>query len=139
MSSGRRPVSMAIWMAALTSAGSQGVQAGAQHGHDLRRQVPAGLAALGLGGDVAEPEGEVTGQPGGRLAGPGQAQGADPGQRSAGAAADDVAVVAADRPGRLEVAEPVEEALDVGPAERGRDEPAVVAGAQAFATAAPGH
>ena len=80
MSSGRRPVSMAIWMAVRTSAGSRAVQAGAQLGHDLGWQVASGFAALGIGGNVAEPDGEVAGQPGGRLPGPGQAQGADPGQ-----------------------------------------------------------
>src|SRR5450756_1888079 len=49
--------------------------------------------------------------------GPGQAQGADPGQRGPNAAADDVAVVAADRARGLEVGQPVEERLDIGPAQ----------------------
>ena len=83
----------------------QGVQAGAQHGHDLRWQVASGFAAHGLGGDVTDPEGEVAGQPGGGLPGAGQAERADPGQDGAGAPADDVAVVAADRRGRFKVAE----------------------------------
>ena len=110
----------------------QGVQAGAQHGHDLRWQVASRLAAHGLGGDVADPDGEVAGQPGGGLPGTGQAQRADPGQDGAGAPADDVAVVAADRPCRFQVAEPVEEVLDVGPAQRGREVSVVGPAAQAF-------
>ena len=74
MSSGRRPVSMAIWVGGLDLGGPERVQAGAQHGHDLRRQVPPGFAARGPGGDVAEPEREIAGQPGRGLPGPGQAQ-----------------------------------------------------------------
>ena len=51
----------------------QGVQAGAQHGHDLRWQVTAGLAAHRLGGNVGSADDEVAGQSGGGLPGPGQA------------------------------------------------------------------
>ena len=103
MSSGRRPVSMPIWVAVLTSTGLQTVQVGAEHGHDLRRQVPARFASCGFGGDVTAAEGEVAGQAGGDLSGPGQPERADPGQGRPGVPADDVAVVAADRAGRLEV------------------------------------
>ena len=77
----------------------EAVQIGAQHVHDLWRQVPSRLPAGGLGGDVTGPDAEVVGQPGRSLAGAGQAQGPDPGQGRAGAATDDVAVVTADLPG----------------------------------------
>ena len=76
----------------------QGVQAGAQRGHDFRWQVTARLAALGSGGNVGGGDGDVAGQPGGWLPGPGQAQGADPGQHGTGAPADHVAVIPGDRP-----------------------------------------
>ena len=84
MSSGRRPVSMAISIAVLDLRRLQGVQVGAQLGHDLRREVASRLAAHGFGGDVADPDGEVAVQPGGGLPGAGQAQGADPGQHERG-------------------------------------------------------
>ena len=75
----------------------QGIQAGAQHGHDLRRQVTSRLAAHGFGGNVGGSDDEISGQPGGGLPGAGQAHAADPGQDGAGAPADDVAVIPADR------------------------------------------
>ena len=77
----------------------QGVQTGAQHGHDLRWQVTSRLAALGLGGNIPGSDDEVAGQSRGGLPGPGQAHCADPGQHGAGAPAKDVAVIPADRPG----------------------------------------
>ena len=40
----------------------QAVQAGAQHGHDLRRQVPSGLAAPGSGREVTV-EADAPGRP----------------------------------------------------------------------------
>ena len=111
---------------------AQPVQAGAKHGHDLRWQVTAGLAALRPGGDVGGADGEVAGQPGSGLPGPGQAHAADPGQHGAGSAAGEVAVIPADRPGRFQVAEAVEEGHDIGPAQRGRPVPAIRAGTQAL-------
>ena len=48
--------------------------------HDRRRQVAAGFAAFGLGGDVAAAQGEVVAQPGGGAAGAGQPERADPGE-----------------------------------------------------------
>ena len=44
--------------------GFEGVEVGAQDRHDLRRQVAAGLAAFGVGGDVGAFDGEIAGQPG---------------------------------------------------------------------------
>ena len=87
--------------------------------------TPSTTTPCGRGRDVAYLDGEVAGQADGRLAGPGQPQGAVP-ARAARAPRQNVAVVAADRPGRLEVAEPVEEALDVGSVKRGRDVPIIV-------------
>ena len=136
MSSGRRPVSIPIWVAALTSAGSQGAQVGAQDRHDLRRQVPAGLAVLRVGRDVTAFDGEVPGQPGRRLAGAGQAQGADPGQHRPHVPADHVAAVTADLAGGLQVGDPVEEVLQVAASQRRRVAAAVRAGMQVTATAA---
>ena len=43
--------------------GFEGVEVGAQDGHDLRWQVAAGLAAFGFGGDVAALDGEIAGSP----------------------------------------------------------------------------
>jgi hypothetical protein len=110
----------------------QGIQAGAQLVHDLSREIASRLAARGVGGNVACTDGEVAGQPGGRLPGAGQSQGADPGEHEPRAAADDVAVVAADRPGGLKVAEPVQERVDVGPPERLRFLAVVITAAQAL-------
>jgi hypothetical protein len=108
----------------------QGVEVGAQRGHDLRWQVTAGLAAFGIGGDIAALDGEVSGQPGRGPPGSGQAQGADPGQDLPHVAADAVAAVAADLAGRLQVGQPVEEALDVAAAQDRRDESAIRSAAQ---------
>ena len=98
----------------------KGVQVSAQDRHDLRRQVTARFAALRVGGDVGASDGDVTGQPGRGLAGPGQAQGADPGQYRPHIPADHVPAVAADPAICLQVGDPVEEALHVAAAQRGR-------------------
>jgi hypothetical protein len=110
--------------------GLQGGEVGAQRGHDLRRQVPAGLAALGFGGDVATPDSEVAGQPHRGLTGSGQAQGAKPSQDCAHVAADTVAAVAADLVAGFQVGQPIEEALDVAAAQRGGIEPTVRSAAE---------
>ena len=100
----------------------EGVEVGAQDGHDLRRHVAAGFAAFGFGGDVAAFDGEIAGQPGCCLARPGQAEGADAGQHLAHVTADAVAPVSADLADRLQVGQPVEEVLDVVAAQRRSDE-----------------
>ena len=102
--------------------GFEGVEVGAQDGHDLRGQVAAGFAAFGIGGDVAAFDGEIAGQSRRGLSRPGQAQGADTGQHLAHVAADAVAAVAADLADGLQVGQPVEEILDVacGPTPTGR-------------------
>ena len=56
------------------------------------------------------------------LSRPGQAEGADARQRLAHVAADAIAAVSADLADRLQVGQPVEEALDVAAAQRRRDE-----------------
>ena len=90
----------------------------AQLPHDLRRQVPGRSGMAGQVGDVAGGHREVIGQPGGGAAGAGQAHRADAGQ-------DQREVAAGHDPGRvgqrarvLLAAEPVQQRLDVGPAER---------------------
>ncbi len=108
------------------------VQAGAQRGHDLRGQVTSRLAALGQGRDVGSGEDDVAGQVGGGLAWPGQPQGADPGQDRARARAGLVALVAADRALRFQVAEAVQEVLGVPAAQRGGHGAVVGPGTQAF-------
>lgn len=92
----------------------EGVEMGAQHGHDLGRQAASGFAAFGIGGNIDVFDGEVAGQSGGVLTGPGQSQGSDSGQHLAHVAADHVALVAADPAGGFQVAEPVEEPFQVG-------------------------
>jgi hypothetical protein len=77
----------------------EGVEVAAQRGHDLRRQVTTGLAAFGIGGDIAALDGEVSGQPARGPPEPGQAQGADPRQDLPHVAADAVAAVTADLAG----------------------------------------
>ena len=111
--------------------GLQAVQAGAQRGHDLRRQVASRLAAFGAGGDVAAADHEVAGQPGGWLPGPGQADRADPSQDGLHVLADHGAVASADRARRFQVGHPGQEGLDVGPAQAGRCHPVIAAGPQA--------
>ena len=80
----------------------EGVEVGAQDGHDLRWQVTAGLAAFGIGGDIAALDGEVPGQPG---RGPARV-GSAPGRGSRPSTSRTsrqmhVAAVAADLAGRL--------------------------------------
>lgn len=89
-----------------------------------------GSPRTGLGGDIPEPGGEVTGKPGGCLPGAGQARRADAGEDDADCPAVAVAVVAADRASRFQVAEPGEEGLDVTPAQRRRYLPPVLTAAQ---------
>ena len=130
MSSGRRPVSMPIWVATLHLDGFEGVEVGAQDGHDLRWQVAAGLAAFGFGGDVAALDGEIAGQSRRRLSRPGQAQGADTGQHLTHVAADAVAAIPADLADGLQMSQPVEEVLDVAAAQRRRDESTIRSAAE---------
>ena len=80
----------------------EGVEVGAQDRHDLWRQVTAGLAAFGVGGDVGAFDGEVAGQPGRRPAGSGQPQGSDPGQHLPHVTADHVPAVVTDLAGELQ-------------------------------------
>jgi len=108
------------------------VQAGAQRGHDLRGQVTSRLATLGQGRDVGSGEDDVAGQAGGGLARPGQPQGADPGQDRACARTGLVALVAADRALRFQVAQTVQEVLGVPAAQRGGHSAVVGPGTQAF-------
>jgi hypothetical protein len=79
--------------------GLEGVEVGAQRGHDLRRQVTPGFAAFGIGGDVAALDGEVSGQSCRGPCGPGQAERSDPGQGGPHVAADEVAAVTAELAG----------------------------------------
>ena len=103
----------------------EGVEVGAQHGHDLGGQAASGFAAFGIGRDIDAFDGEVAGQSGSVLTGPGQAQGSDSGEHLAHVAADHVALVAADPAGGFQVAEPVEEPFQVGTPEGGGIQTAV--------------
>src|SRR5271154_6224082 len=99
MSSGRRPVSMAIWVAALTPAGPRASRPAHSTVMISGGRSRPGSPRPGAGGGGGGAPAGGAGPPGRGLPGPGQAQAADPGQRGADAPADDVAVVAADRPG----------------------------------------
>ena len=131
MSSGRRPVSIAIWIAVRASAGCRLSRLAHSAAMISGGRSRPGSPRSGSGGDVAAADHEVAGQPGGGLPGPGQADRADPGQHGLHVLADDGAVAAADRARRFLVGQPGQEGLDVGPAQAGRCHPVIAAGAQA--------
>ena len=81
--------------------------------HDRGGDVPAGLPAFGLGGDVTGGEDEVLAQPGGRAAGAGQPQCPDPAQDALDVPTDLGALFRAALAGRDQVGQPVEERFDV--------------------------
>jgi hypothetical protein len=70
--------------------------------HDLRREIPIWFAWFGLGGDVAEVEGEVLAQARGEAAGPGQPEGSDAGKHVADLASGPDPRVGADLLGLLQ-------------------------------------
>ena len=107
------------------------MQLGADLLHDLRGQVPAGLAVLGFFRGVVAVHGELVAQPGGRAAGPGRAGLPCRGQQLADLTAGQHPGERADRPGRVQPAEPAEERLDVSASQRRRVLTAVGALAQA--------
>jgi hypothetical protein len=96
----------------------EGVEVSAENSHDFRREVAAGFAAFGLGGDVAALDGEIAGQSRRCLSRPGQAEGADARRSLAHVTADAIAAVSADLADRLQVGQPVQEILDVATAQR---------------------
>src|SRR6266516_20184 len=73
------------------------LQRGAQHLHDLRRQVTSWLTGLSPGGDVRDGDDDIAGQPGRWLAGTVQAQHTDAVEESTGTTAQSGAMVTADR------------------------------------------
>jgi len=111
---------------------SQGVPLAAGLLHDLGGQVPPGLAVLGFLGYVVAVQGELVAQPGGRAAGPGRAELPCCDEQLADLAAGQHPGDRADRSGRVQVAEPAEERLDVPASQRGRVVAAIRALAQAF-------
>ena len=81
--------------------------------HDLRGQVPPGLAVLGFFGHVIAVQGELIAQPGRRAAGPGRAQLPRRDQELADLAAGQYPGERADLAGGVQVAEAAKEHLDV--------------------------
>jgi hypothetical protein len=87
---------------------------------DLRRQVPAGLPVLGFVRHVITVQSELIAEPRGRAAGPGRAQLPRRGQQLADLAAAQHPGQLADLAAGIQVAEAIEEQLDVGAAQRCR-------------------
>src|SRR6266568_879270 len=95
--------------------------------HDLRREVTAGLIVLGFLGNIGDEQHEVVGQAGRGPAGPGQAEAADAGQDPLKLPDDPGPGLAGELLAGLLVGQPVQETLDVGPAEQGGDLAVIVA------------
>jgi len=92
---------------------------GADLPHDLRGQVAAGLAGLGLGRHVVTVQREVLTQTRRRCARPSQAQRSGAGRHSADLAAGPDAGITADLPIGFQIGQSVQEGFHVGAAQRG--------------------